>query len=639
LRVSGVFSFAVALVFAALAGAAFAVTSQECAECHDESPAAHEQLAKSVHDGADCTDCHVDITELPHDELAPAACGSCHEDAVATYTMHGRGQLGVTPDLPLCQDCHGTHDMLSGSDPQSKVHPRNLVATCGHCHANLDLAKEHDIRLKRPTEVYEASVHGEATGGGVTLAATCNDCHSTDGNAHKILGPGDPQSSINHFNIPNTCGKCHETIAEEYWEGIHGVLTKRGETDTPVCTHCHGEHGILQVDDPRAQVSPTRVAEATCAPCHESAALNEKYGLPAGRLASFVDSYHGVKSKAGDATVANCASCHGAHRILPSTDPTSSIATPNLARTCGECHPGISESLAQVKIHESGTGMRAGWPKVISIAYMILIVGVIGFMLVYCALDFRKYVLLAQRQPMVQRMNANSIWQHALLIVSFLTLVVTGFALRYSEHWPFHVIFGWDGGYQVRGIVHRAAAGVFLFDCLWHLVYLRTQPGRKFFREMLLSPKDFREMFQTIAYNIGRAPRKPVPGFFGHAEKIEYWALVWGTLIMTVSGFFLWFDNFAVRIFHKGIVDVMLVIHFYEALLATLAVAIWHSYGTVFSPAVYPGNMAWITGRAKDHTHGAEDAELHPPAGTTHSADGKGKLTGEAAASTLPKVP
>ena len=88
------------------------------------------------------------------------------------------------------------------------------------------------------------------------------------------------------------------------------------------------EHGILATEDPRSPVSPFRVAEATCSPCHESAKLNVKYDLPSGRLQSYVDSYHGLKSRAGDRTVANCSSCH-----MPdaTADPVyaSSRPTPN----------------------------------------------------------------------------------------------------------------------------------------------------------------------------------------------------------------------------------------------------------------------------------------------------------------------
>ena len=95
----------------------------------------------------------------------------------------------------------------------------------------------------------------KATAGGVDQAASCNDCHSSGGTAHRILPPGHVESTINFFNISQTCGKCHDGIEQEYWEGIHGVLAARGETDTPVCTHCHGEHGIISPEDPRSQAA------------------------------------------------------------------------------------------------------------------------------------------------------------------------------------------------------------------------------------------------------------------------------------------------------------------------------------------------------------------------------------------------
>jgi len=78
-------------------------------------------------------------------------------------------------------------------------------------------------------ELFESSVHGRASTAGVHLAATCNDCHSTGGTAHRILPAGHVESSINHFNIPKTCGKCHRNVEQDYWEGIHGQLTLRGE--------------------------------------------------------------------------------------------------------------------------------------------------------------------------------------------------------------------------------------------------------------------------------------------------------------------------------------------------------------------------------------------------------------------------
>jgi len=109
--------------------------------------------------------------------------------------------------------------------------------------------------------------------------------------------------------------------------------------------------------------------------------------------------------------------------------------------------------------------------------------------------------------------------------------------------------------------------------------------------------RDFGDFVRMNIYNLGLSKEKPTFGRFGYVEKAEYWALVWGTVIMIFSGFFLWFDNFAVKWFPKGFLDVMVVVHYYEALLATLAVLIWHLYSTVFDPKVYPMNPSWYSGK------------------------------------------
>ncbi len=116
--------------------------------------------------------------------------------------------------------------------------------------------------------------------------------------------------------------------------------------------------------------------------------LNEKYGLQPGRLANFIDSYHGLKTKAGDTHVANCASCHGVHRVLPSSDPTSMIHPNNLRGTCGECHPGISAALASMSIHGvTGDGMRTPVTDLVEKISIIAIIVIIGLMLVHSLLD------------------------------------------------------------------------------------------------------------------------------------------------------------------------------------------------------------------------------------------------------------
>ena len=605
-------------------------SSDDCMLCHDgesdDIPGVTEaSMEGSVHEGFDCMDCHADILELPHrDDLEPAACGECHSDEANMYTQHGLGFVGVDPDLPTCGTCHGSHDIRSADDPASIIHPSHREKVCGQCHGDINWAKEHDIRLKRAVEAYESSVHGQAhLADENSKAAMCSDCHGTGRNVHLILPAGNSMSAINHFNIPSTCGNCHESERDAFWEGIHGQMARRGDTHVPVCTDCHGEHGILAPDDPRSNVSPFRVAEATCTPCHETARINERYEAPApvGSTVQFVDSFHGLKSRSGDVTVANCASCHEPHRTLPVSDPRSQVNPANLQQTCGHCHTGITEEMAQVPIHAASD--QAGWPEFFKQIYILLIVAVIGGMLGWVALDFIRQSKRHLAGSQVERMDGNAILQHTLLMTTFIVLVFTGFALRYSEYFPFRHIFGWDGGFNARGTIHRVAAVIFVISSTWHLFWLFAPKGKVFLSAMAPGLRDLRELTQALRFNLGQTDHHPHFGRFGFVEKAEYWALVWGTVVMAGTGLLLWFKNDAIAFVSREFLQVMRVIHLYEAWLATLAILVWHMYSVLLKPGVYPGNPAWITGKMPEklyiEEHAGEAMERGYPTHTGHA--------------------
>lgn len=586
------------------------IENSDCLDCHETAAREvtgnyKDALAYSIHDGLDCTDCHRQIFDLPHseDSVPKVKCGDCHEEEAEIYQWHGRRQKTECQDIPCCADCHGKHDIVPSSNKESRVNPLHLPETCGRCHENLDLVEKHDLVAGKAIGMYKNSVHGKASLGGIYLAATCNDCHSTEGTAHRILSPGHPESSINHFAIPKTCGRCHKNIENDFWEGIHGQLVARGETDSPVCTNCHGEHGIIDHKDPSSPVSSTRVAEATCAPCHESAFINEKYGIPSGRLQTWYDSYHGLKSKAGDRTVANCASCHGAHRILPHTTETSSIHPTNLQGTCGNCHPGISVEMASTPIHTAPGTSQTPIANLIANLYIVLIFVVIGAMIIHWLLDLRKQIHLVNKKKQIKRMNFNEVWQHLLLMLTFITLVITGFALRFSEAFWVEWLFGWEGGFPIRGIIHRIAAVLFIITVIWHILYLSTRRGHNFLRDMVLRMKDLRQFIHMMQYYLGVKDTPPAFERFSYVEKAEYWALVWGSMLMIFTGCFLWFEDLAVQWFPKGFLDVMLVIHYYEAWLAMLAIIVWHLYSTIFNPVVYPMNPSWFTGKMPEDVY------------------------------------
>jgi cytochrome b subunit of formate dehydrogenase len=181
---------------------------------------------------------------------------------------------------------------------------------------------------------------------------------------------------------------------------------------------------------------------------------------------------------------------------------------------------------------------------------------------------------------------------------------VSGFALRFSESWLTQLFFAWEGGFEWRGHVHRTAAIFFMFTAVWHTIYLITKRrGRTFLRDIFPTRLDFSQVHRNVMHKLGRRPNPPRYNRFSYVEKAEYWALVWGSLIMVVTGLLLWFDNWFVQFLPKGYLDVALVIHYYEAWLATLAIFVWHFYSTIFSPHVYPMNPSWLTGKMPEEMY------------------------------------
>ena len=103
-----------------------------------------------------------------------------------------------------------------------------------------------------------------------------------------------------------------------------------------------------------------------------------------------------------------------------------------------------------------------------------------------------------------------------------------------------------------------------------------------------------------MRYLAGLSDEKPKIGRFGYAEKIEYWAVIWGTIIMGVTGLMIWFKLDVTRFLPRWAVDVALTIHYYEAVLACLAIVVWHFYHVIFDPDIYPLNTACWNGRVSE---------------------------------------
>ena len=187
--------------------------------------------------------------------------------------------------------------------------------------------------------------------------------------------------------------------------------------------------------------------------------------------------------------------------------------------------------------------------------------------------------------------------QHAVLAISFLTLVWTGFALKYPDQWWARPLLLMEGTYSMRSLIHRIAAGVFMAVTLTHLVSLIvSRKLREHWKEMLPTTNDPREALSNFAYNLGLGSEPPGRSSHSYVEKAEYWAVVWGAVVMVATGLLLWANNLALRLLPKSWLDVATSVHFYEAVLATLAIVVWHFYSVIFDPDVYPLNTAFLTG-------------------------------------------
>jgi cytochrome b subunit of formate dehydrogenase len=519
-----------------------------------------------------------------------AACTTCHDQGQKLEKSAHAG-------LP-CDTCHESHEKYP--------HPAGIAKpVCGTCHQ--DQAGD-----------YALGVHGQARKNGNEGAPDCALCH---GNAHELVSP---RSQAFRAAVPETCGMCHSEIAEQYRASVHGQALARGVTQTPLCTDCHGEHRILKHTNQASPVNAAHIRD-TCGSCHGDVRLTRKFGLPSDRLVSFDSSYHGLAAKAGSQTVANCASCHGVHDILPSSDPKSTINPRNLPKTCGQCHPGAGTRFAISQVHLTEGNAEPAALRWVRQFYWLVIPVTIGLMLLHNGGDWVRKLIdrrFSLRRDILGARNFSEHGelrmlpfervQHAVLAVSFLTLVWTGFALKYPDQWWARPLLLLEGAYPMRSLIHRIAACVFMAVTLTHLISLIvSRKLREHWKEMLPRTNDPREALSNLAYNLGLGSEPPGRSSHSYVEKAEYWAVVWGAVVMISTGLLLWANNLAMKLLPKSWLDVATSVHFYEAVLATLAIVVWHFYPVIFDPDVYPLNTAFLTGitvRTQKHNREREEA-------------------------------
>jgi predicted CXXCH cytochrome family protein len=388
MKIVSFFTLAVfASALAATSTRGVAQSSADCLTCHADASmqdgAGHsisvddKKFHASIHGVMECSNCHGDIKGYPHpDKVAPVKCETCHADQAAGLvgSVHADGK-----DHP-CTSCHGdAHSIVPKSDPKSAVYPLNVPRTCGQCHGPEGMANKHGLASVYPA--YIDSIHGFALNKeGLLVAANCQTCHGS----HHILSHKDPQSATYKTNVPKTCGNCHAGITADYEQGVHGKAVAAGHLDAPVCSDCHTAHAIVQPTEAAFRTQSTPI----CGSCHKE------------KFSTYRDTFHSqLGSLGGYVETARCWDCHGAHEMLPASDPRSPVNKANLVKTCGRCHAGANESFVQYQPHANAHNRKLN-PALyyIGLFMNLLLVSVLTFFLIHTILW-----LIRQRLEQVKR--------------------------------------------------------------------------------------------------------------------------------------------------------------------------------------------------------------------------------------------
>ena len=522
---------------------------QGCTNCHDDE-VFRAGFMGSVHGNDSCTSCHADIRDLQAHMTgktvpAPVNCGSCHQQVAAEF----RKNFHYLQEDFRCTDCHRGIHALKRADANFKL---AVIKKCTECHAN---------------EEYVASGHAEAVLKGNQDSAACSDCHG----------------------LHTT--RVYHTSLETYPGEARGFYTEK------------------------------------CKKCHADKAMMARAGLSANMVKYYEQTYHGKVQNIGYPTrVAGCADCHTSHNILPKSDTRSSVYPGNLVKNCGRCHHGFNARFVTYEAHPNFHDRR-NYPSLFwTFVFMSgLLIGTFLFFWIHTGLWWRKsYWEKDKRERLgveskkhlsesegfvpVQRFTLNERIMHVLLILSFMTLVMTAFPLKYSTSPWAGTLIGLWGGAHSAGIFHRTAAAVLIALSLYvawlsfRFLFPKGQ-GTAGWLQRLFGPdslcpnwkdlKDMAAMFRWF-FNRGEMPKFDRWTYW---EKFDFLAVFWGMTAIGGSGLLLWVPEWSSWIVPGWVLNVAALIHSEEALLAALFIFTVHFFNTHFIPTKFPMDPIIFTGR------------------------------------------
>ena len=581
-------------------------------------------FASTVHKTNTCASCHSDITaKHPDDNVAPKPvnCGACHEQSARQYatSIHGVSHTLGASGAAGCVDCHGNHNILPVKHADSPVFKLNLPKTCASCHSNAGLTSEYQMKHPEAASQYMDSIHGRALlKMGLIVAPSCNDCHGV----HDIKRAVDRDSPIHAANVAKTCGKCHVKVEQTYNQSVHGQLLAKGDKRGPVCTDCHTAHQVERPQNGHFKMA----SDQRCGRCHQD------------RLQHYRDTYHGKAMALGKPNVASdvaaCYDCHGHHDVLPAANSKSRLSSANILQTCQQCHPAATMGFTLYKPHANPLdGKNYPLLHATFLGMTLLLVSVFvffgghtgawlvraGYLYWHDSKTFREAKISTQSGgEWFTRFAPFERFLHFLVVTSFLLLVITGMPLKfYYSNWA-KTLFQLIGGPETARALHRLGAIVTFFYFGLHVssLLLKAWKGRQQVRDpqsgkwslkrlwdvvfgpdsMMPTLQDGRDFLAHNKWFFGRGP-KPHFDRWTYWEKFDYFAVFWGVFIIGSSGLIMWFPTFFTRVLPGWIINIALIIHSDEALLAAGFIFSIHFFNTHFRIEKFPMDTVIFSGR------------------------------------------
>ncbi|NOY63317.1 MAG: cytochrome C [Gammaproteobacteria bacterium] len=560
------------------------VTDADCLDCHGVSGYAvptgkyghgpkrsldlnEAALRNSVHGELSCTDCHTDITESPHKrgdalDVKPVDCVTCHLD-------------------------------LRGKERKTKL---NMSRTQRRNYV--------DSVVILNAERYRHSVHADKD---KKNNADCAICHT----AHYVLPSDDSKSTTYRENAPERCGACHTKSLAAYRNSIHGADLKRawkGEKKSASCVDCHSSH---QIEDSE-RLSAVRIVTENCGDCHEK------------ETDSYMATTHGQLAWLGNRDVPQCVDCHRGHDTRKKDDPLALISDKNQLETCRECHEDAGAGITQYYSH----GNTQDFEKY---PFMWLVAKIMIVMVIVVLIFFYSHTLLWLRKeysmrPIMwktensrtfrfraKRVRHNSgkhfqrfAWQwrvnHWTLVLSVMTLVLTGMAVLYpTTDWAMALV-SLFGGPDTFGTIHRTAGVVFIVAVSGHAVlilynfFVKKRTFDWFGPDSLLPrKKDWEDMKAQFKWFFNKGD-EPHFDRWTYWEKFDYWAVYWGAIVIGTSGLMLWFSEELLLFLPGWMFNIAALAHGVEAFLAVMTLFVVHFFNNHFRPSKFPLDTVMFTG-------------------------------------------